>query len=322
MVRELMHHLTQSNTPNERDNHTVPTPSGAGAAVMLAVIGFLTVAGTDASLIWALLILTIISFIDDINPLSPISRLCIHSICAVMIATTIPHGVFQGILPQVLEFLLIIALLIWFMNIYNFMDGIDEITAVQTAAICAGLLALSAMIPSLPQSIAVDSIIILSSIVGFWFFNRHPATIFLGDSGSIPLGAIIGWLLLLMASHGYWAVALILPAYYITDSSITLAKRIMAGKKIWHAHSEHAYQAVVRAGHPHSKATRMILLCNGVLIGLVFVATIMPSYALYAVIAAYAVCTILCLNFWTTAEVDKTEILAPNEGDNATHALS
>jgi UDP-N-acetylmuramyl pentapeptide phosphotransferase/UDP-N-acetylglucosamine-1-phosphate transferase len=161
------------------------------------------------------------------------------------------------------------------------MDGIDGITAVETISLALGFALLGQFIPQSALLIAVS--------LGFLLWNWHPAKIFLGDSGSIPLGFLLGWLLLLLAGRGHWAAALILPAYYLADSTLTLLRRAVRGEKIWLAHRQHAYQRAVQAGARHDQVTLTILAANLLLIGAAWWSESQPWPALGLAMAVTAV---------------------------------
>ena len=102
--------------------------------------------------------------------------------------------------------------------------------------------------------------------LGFLFWNWAPAKVFLGDVGSVPLGFLLGWLLVSLASKGYWVQALILPAYYIADSTLTLAMRGMLKKKLWEPHRDHFYQQAVKKGLGHAHVCGAVATTNIILI--------------------------------------------------------
>jgi UDP-N-acetylmuramyl pentapeptide phosphotransferase/UDP-N-acetylglucosamine-1-phosphate transferase len=104
--------------------------------------------------------------------------------------------------------------------------------------------------------------VLAAAAIGFLAWNWHPARIFLGDSGSVPLGYLLGWLLLRLAGEGLWAPALILPAYYWADATLTLLKRAARGEKIWQAHRQHFYQQAVQGGASHAQVAMMIVTAN------------------------------------------------------------
>ena len=295
-LRHLSETFGKSRQPNERDNHNKPIPKGAGIAVMISAISFLCVIGTNGNVLFALTMLTFISAIDDYKGLSPLTRFIFHVMAAILIVSQLPTQI-APMIPFAVEYVILVLGLVWFMNMYNFMDGIDEITAAQTTIICLGLIMAALIVPNVHNAISYDSMVIISSIAGFWYFNRHPATIFLGDSGSIPLGALIGWLLISLASKGLWVEALMLPAYYMTDSGLTFTKRLLAGHKPWEAHSEHAYQTYVRSGHAHNKAVKILTIYNILLLVGLGISLYLPQFKLIALGAIYSSAFVLYVYF-------------------------
>lgn len=159
------------------------------------------------------------------------------------------------------------------------MDGIDGITGVEAGSIGLGIFVLALYVP-LPQFIGLGYIGlgILAIMIGFLIWNWHPAKLFLGDVGSVPLGFILGWLLLKVASEGAWAIALILPSYYLFDATFTLIKRALRREKIWQAHREHFYQKATQRGFSHARVSVMILISNLVLIGVCFAQSDTPDW--------------------------------------------
>ncbi len=196
--------------------------------------------------------LLVVSWIDDVRNLPPLLRLSLHFACAIAGCLVIPGDDFilQGIAPPMLDRAVTVLIWVWFINLFNFMDGIDGISAIETLVIGGGLAALATLAVTLPDHLALLSVILVGAMMGFLPWNWHPARIFLGDSGSAPVGFLLGWLLISLAAAGEWAIALILPAYYLTDSGLTLSRRLLRGEKIWRAHREHAYQhAAAMVGH-------------------------------------------------------------------------
>ena len=111
-----------------------------------------------------------------------------------------------------------------------------------------------------------------AAALGFLRWNWHPAKIFLGDVGSIPLGYLLGWMLLQLAASGSWAPAIILPLYFFSDATLTLLRRMMQGKKFWHGHREHFYQLAVSSGLRHDQVSWIVCVANLFLIMLALIA--------------------------------------------------
>lgn len=284
---EVLPRFSFLDQPEERKNHTAPIPRGGGLAVVSAALFFLLVSGISTELAVAILIIAAISFADDYRSQPILRRVMVHVVASLLAVSTIPLPVFQGLLPFYLDHALAAFLLIYFLNIYNFMDGIDEISAVQTFSIGFGLMAMVLAVPGLARFIGVDGMVMAGAMGGFWLFNRHPARIFLGDVGSIPIGLFMGTLLLVLSSQGQWAAALILPAYYLTDGSLTLLRRVLRGVPFWHAHSEHAYQLAVRNGLSHRQVVSHLVTLHFVLIVLAVVSSLDIRWALGCIALAY-----------------------------------
>ena len=261
--------------PNERSSHNVPTPRGGGIAVVGAVLLVwlgLTAAGRlPAGLLpvaAAALGIAAVSWFDDLHGLSPVARLVAQLAAVAFGMEALPsRAVFQGWLPPVLDDLVVALVWLWFVNLFNFMDGIDGIAGSEAAAIGLGL----ALIASAPET-ALLGTAIAGAAVGFLVWNWAPARIFLGDVGSVPLGYLLGFLLLGAAARGAWLPALILPAYFLADATLTLLRRLARGERVWEAHREHFYQHAVQAGLSHAAVVRRVILADLLLIGCAWIA--------------------------------------------------
>jgi UDP-N-acetylmuramyl pentapeptide phosphotransferase/UDP-N-acetylglucosamine-1-phosphate transferase len=215
-------------------------------------------------------VLALISWLDDLMDLSATLRFSVHILVVAAALTLLPDDaqIFQGLLPPLLDRIAAGLLWIWFINLYNFMDGIDGITGVETIAIGLGLFALSLLLPDLLGLQGWLGLIAAAAALGFLLWNWHPARIFLGDVGSVPLGFFLGWLLLETAAAGQWPAALILPLYYLADATLTLLRRAARGEKVWRAHREHFYQRPALHGLPHDKIVLPIAAANILLVGM------------------------------------------------------
>ena len=265
--------------PNHRSSHAVPTPRGGGLAVtplliVLVAVVFIHTGVRDIGP-WLMLAagagLGVLSWLDDRHDLSAAIRFACQFVAVIIGVFAIDKPVLGGIVPDWLDHVLVVLAWVWFINLFNFMDGIDGITGVEAGSIGLGVFVLALLIP-LPQFIGLGYIGlgVTSIMAGFLIWNWHPARLFLGDVGSIPLGFILGWVLLQLAAEGAWAVALILPSYYLFDATITLIKRALRREKIWQAHREHFYQQATQRGLKHSTVSAMIGITNLVLIAVCF----------------------------------------------------
>jgi UDP-N-acetylmuramyl pentapeptide phosphotransferase/UDP-N-acetylglucosamine-1-phosphate transferase len=266
--------------PDERSSHTVPTPQGGGIALVFVLLPAWAVIALGVPgqtfIIWlvlgAALLLAGVSWADDLGGISRSIRFATHIAAVSLVLSALPGDafLFQGVLPLALDRLAAGILWVWFINLFNFMDGIDGIAGAETAAIGFGLFLIAAVAGGGVQGLF--GLTLAATALGFLWWNWHPAQVFLGDVGSVPLGYLLGWLLLEAALKGFWAAALILPLYYLADATITLSRRLVAGERIWQAHAQHFYQKAVRRGLSHATVVRIILLANGVLIVLALLA--------------------------------------------------
>lgn len=278
-VMRLLQRRAIFDLPNDRSSHQVPTPRGGGLAlvpVMLAGCAYLYARGflspgldlCDCALLAMLggaAVLALVSWWDDIRPNGLPKRV---RIIAQLLAVAVPiyllggDASVTGFLPIWFERVALALAWLWFVNLYNFMDGINGITGIETLCIGLGLWLL--------QLYAPFGALLAGCAVGFLFWNVR-GRIFLGDVGSIPLGYLIGGMLVLLTLQGYFWVAILLPLYHWVDATVTLLKRLLQGKKIWQPHREHFYQyAVNQGGHSHCRVAMMIGILNLLLILLVW----------------------------------------------------
>ncbi len=285
--------------PNARSSHSRPTPRGAGLAVVGALLaawvamGVMEGAGGSPLLVISAigLIVAGIFWADDLHGLSPTLRLLVQvaAVAGALFLAPLPGLVFGGLLPPVADVLLAGVLWVWFINLFNFMDGIDGLAGIETLAIGTGLFVISRKL-GLGDLAMTMSLTVAAAALGFLRWNWHPAKIFLGDVGSIPLGFLIGWMLLNLAAHGAWAPALILPMYFLADATLTLVHRIIRSERVWEAHRQHFYQRAVDSGLRHDQVAWIIAVANMFLIMLAIVATRgQPEAALTGAGAAVAV---------------------------------
>jgi UDP-N-acetylmuramyl pentapeptide phosphotransferase/UDP-N-acetylglucosamine-1-phosphate transferase len=285
--------------PNARSSHSQAVPRGAGlllTPLILLIWAGLALAGIGSNALWlpigAAVFLLALSWTDDRHGLPAAVRLLGH--CAAvfigLIAMPADALVFQGVLPPVADRIMTGLAWVWFINLYNFMDGIDGIAGIETLCLGLGLALLPKFAPALdaPASDAALALALAGTALGFLVWNWHPARIFLGDSGSVPFGFLLGWLLLSAAWRGQWAAALILPAYYLADATLTLLRRLFKGEKIWQAHRQHFYQRAVQGGASHARVVSLVLIANIVLIALALASIREPRPALIGGAAAVA----------------------------------
>ncbi|MBB54100.1 MAG: hypothetical protein CMF67_06970 [Magnetovibrio sp.] len=275
MAQQVLDH------PNARSSHEAPTPRGAGIAVVGALFAVWIVIGViegplgvPVVTISAIgMILAGVSLLDDLQGLGPAVRLTVHTIAVAiaLVLVPLPGPIFGGLFPPLVDLIMAGVLWVWFINLFNFMDGIDGIVGVETLAISIGLFVIARKL-GLGEMSMLLSLSVGAVALGFLRWNWHPAKIFLGDVGSIPLGFVLGWMLLVLAANGAWGPALILPLYFFADATLTLLRRILKAERLWEAHREHFYQRAVDTGLRHDQVAWIVGVANLFLIMLSIVA--------------------------------------------------
>ena len=253
--------------PIKRSSHTKPIPKGGGWIIVICIIGIISFFEPydKNPVIISILGLAVLSWFDDLKNINIFGRLFFQLFFISFYFISLHFlGFYEE--TNLKHLILIIILCAWFINIFNFMDGINGITSSMSITIFLGII----LAYIVNQSEYFPTFEILSSIscFAFLYWNWHPAKIFLGDVGSIVLGFLCAlslyWLFL---DEGTWHWVLSLPMYYILDTSLTLIKRCIEGKKIWEAHCEHYYQKAVQSGMNHSQVVKLIISLQILIIG-------------------------------------------------------
>jgi UDP-N-acetylmuramyl pentapeptide phosphotransferase/UDP-N-acetylglucosamine-1-phosphate transferase len=253
--------------PNERSLHNVPTPQGGGIAIVLTWYCGITIlffSGImEKELYFALLcgiLLSIVSLIDDLIGLKPYVRLMVHFVTAIATFYFL-GGLRQLILPGVnmnynfIIYPLAIIGIVWFINLFNFMDGIDGFASLEAIIICSVLFVLTWN---------MAAILLIACITGFLYWNWPGAKIFMGDVGSTQLGFIL--VVLGIYFHNIFEFSILnwimLASPFWFDATLTLLRRWKNGENLSEAHRKHAYQRIVQAGFSHEKVNFFLIAIN------------------------------------------------------------
>ena len=255
--------------PNERSSHSIPTPRGGGWGILLVLVPGWGALGVAQALLVGLVGLAGVSWLDDRRGLPPLPRLLVQGGAVGLGLWALGDRlVFQGWLPDNLDHVLAALCWLWFINLFNFMDGIDGLAGSEAASVAIGLALMAAIAGGAP-ALTEPALLLAGAALGFLVWNWQPARVFMGDIGSVPVGFALGWLLLSAAAAGLWLAALLLPLYFLADATLTLVRRLAAGRRIWQAHREHFYQKAVQNGRSHAQVVRAVLVTNSALLGLV-----------------------------------------------------
>lgn len=275
--------------PNARSSHKVPTPQGGGIAVLagafLALALGLWLSPLEGEAGRTLLVvalaataLAVVGAWDDIRPLPAGLRLVLQAACVgfVLFRAAPELRLFPELMPLALERALALLAGVWFVNLVNFMDGLDWITLAGIVPL-TGALALAGGYGVVDPLTGWLAAALCGGLVGFAPFNRPVARLFLGDVGSLPIGLVTAYLLYRLAGTGAFAAALILPLYHVADSTITLLRRLLRGERVWEAHRSHFYQQATANGFSVMAVVGQVFLLNLVLAGLAAVALAVPG---------------------------------------------
>jgi len=279
---------------NERSSHTTPTPHGGGIAI--AVTWFVGLSylfytnDMDSSLYYALMvgvILAVVSYLDDLYELSPKVRLITQSSVAVggIVAlgglSSLDFGFFS-IENQVITNLIAFVAVIWFINLYNFLDGIDGYAGSEAVFLgLAGFVLFG----------GAHFLVLVVSVLGFLIWNWHKARIFMGDVGSTLLGYTVAIFTIYYANQdaaNLW-IWLILFGLFWFDATLTLFRRYKNGEKLSEAHRKHAYQRLNQSGWAHDRVVLFSMGVNVVLFALVYFISNVFVVFLLALVFLYGV---------------------------------
>ncbi|MGP9822846.1 MraY family glycosyltransferase [Ectopseudomonas khazarica] len=297
--------------PNERSSHSAPTPRGGGVAIVLVyVLGLFIARESDlavaSDVLWALVgaggFTALLGFLDDHGHIAARLRLLGHfaaAIWALYWLGGLPPLVFLGSEWRLgwLGHVVAAFYLVWMLNLYNFMDGIDGLASCEAICVCVSAALLCAA-SGMPSGNIVLPLLLAASVLGFLLWNFPPAKIFMGDAGSGFLGLILGILSLQagwMRPELLWGW-LILLGVFIVDATYTLLRRLFRGERVYEAHRSHAYQFASRHYRRHLPVTLAVIAIN--LFWLLPIAMLVVTGWLEGVLGLLLAYSPLCLLAW------------------------
>ena len=296
-----------SDVPNERSLHAAPIPRFGGLAIMFGVPFSWAAASipSDWALLFAVMLLVGISFLDDAKGMSIRWRFLAHFAAA---SAFVYANLFAMINPLICVFL--VVAIVWMINLYNFMDGSDGLAGGMALFGFAFYGIAAQMVGA--SVFATMNFCIAAAALGFLFYNFNPAKIFMGDSGSVPLGFLAAALGLSGWVKGYWPLWFPIMVFspFVVDATVTVIKRLFRGKKIWQPHREHYYQRLVQMGWGHKK-TALAEYALMVMVGTIALASFEQSpqiqiMAVCLVSIIYLLLSALISNQWRDHPARKT----------------
>lgn len=302
-----------------QSSHEGLIPRGGGIGVLPVILGGWAILLFNRDVFWptyfswiavlvGAVLVCYLSWRDDVHEegLSVGARLVIQilAVALPLVFWPLDKGhVLPSWVPDGAERFLLVLGWMWFLNLFNFMDGINGISGVQAMSIAGGIFALTvtgAII--VPDGIAMAAVIVAGAAAGFLVWNmRTKAAVFLGDTGSIGLGYCLAWLLIIVAAQDYLIVCLLLALVYLSDATFTILKRGLQGKKIWQAHREHCYHmATVKGAWSHRRTVATIFTMNLALLFLAFAAAYKWVHPFIAMGAGLILVAVMLRRFWLT----------------------
>lgn len=279
IIRKYSNKSKLLDIPNERSSHSVPVPRGGGIGIVvpwyigISALYFLEQIPTNLYL--ALLcgvMIAVVSFVDDLVTVRPSVRLLVQGICVVSALLILGFDTplefnFFKISNNGVLFLLAVFGMLWFINLFNFLDGIDGYASLEAIAVSLAIIIITG---------DYISLVLIACVIGFLIWNWPKAKIFMGDIGSTQLGFILS--VLAIYYHGIGDLHIfqwiILTSLFWFDATVTLLRRFRNGEKLSVAHRKHAYQRIVISGFSHQKTILYSLLVNGVVFFIAFLTSL------------------------------------------------
>lgn len=234
--------------PNHRSLHQTPIPRIGGLGLIPGIVaGYLPEMSIDWLLLGSVFALALMSYFDDRQGLSVVTRFGAHLVIATL------WVVFRSGDSAWTVMILAVLAVVWMINLFNFMDGSDGLAG-GMALVGFAAYGVAAWWAGQSTLVAI-SLATSGAATGFLLFNFYPARIFLGDMGSIPLGFLAAVLGLLGWQSGAWPLwfPLLVFSPFVVDATSTLLRRALQGERVWHAHRDHYYQRLVRMGWGHRR---------------------------------------------------------------------
>jgi UDP-N-acetylmuramyl pentapeptide phosphotransferase/UDP-N-acetylglucosamine-1-phosphate transferase len=275
----------QLEAPEARSMHAEPLPAGVGIIPISLVLGLWatslgSLSSQQVALAAACAGLTTVSWIDDLRRLPAFVRLIAQAFAVACCLYQLPAD--ARAVPWLslgLERGLEALAWVWFINLFNFMDGIDGLAASEAVSVNLGYAAIIVVLAGSGADLLHLALLIVASMLGYLVWNWHPARVLMGDAGAVPLGFLIGWLMLDLCLRGQLAAAFILPLYFLADSTFTLLARLLRGRPPHEPHREHIYQRAAVACRSQARVVMAVALANAGLLALALLSILRADVA-------------------------------------------
>lgn len=296
--------------PNDRSSHAQATKSAGGLSIIVMFsLGLLAVSWIEPGLFVGLIplyvgaiVIGLMGLVDDYFDLSAAIRLALQVLfgCVMVFYFVTDSSLLGHSLTPVLKSIYVAGVtfcIVWHVNLYNFMDGIDGLAASQTIYVCSVV----SIILYLERDFVVLNWLLMLGLVtvAFLIFNWPKASLFMGDTGSGFLGFVLAGLCLYTVLSGTVSIEswLIILSVFVVDSSVTLVRRLLSRKRVFDAHRSHAYQNLSRKYNSHKIATLVYIALNLLFVTpAAFYSYYFPGNSFFAMLFVYLMLVIFCLS--------------------------
>ena len=272
-------------SPGSRQSHQVATPTGGGLGLIFSIVvmsimlQFLSPLPDFwwAKIIPGVLVLALIGWCDDKQPVSSLARLLVQLVVTLWL---LGFGWLQFSAQEAALYAGAVLAMVWMMNLYNFMDGSNGMAGFQ--GVFAGVMLSILFFLGNHQAMALMSLIVAAACAGFLPLNFPQARVFMGDVASVPLGFVFASLTTYGLHSGAfeWPVAILIMSVFIVDATLTLSARVIRGERWYTAHAQHVYQRLIAHGWSHSRVLMVYQTINVMLVlPAILLAEIYPHYA-------------------------------------------
>ena len=288
LVRDWARKRNVMDHPGGHRAHAAPTPRGGGLAIVVTVLAGVAIGGAlgwvrpslTAALILGGVAVAIVSWLEDVYQLPKAARFLVHTIAAGGALACIGGVGHVSVGPSVHQLglagnLVVIAFMVWLTNLYNFMDGADGFAALEAVMVALG----GAFLMPIRMEALYLALLLAGAALGFLYWNKPPATVFMGDVGSCFIGFYFGVLVIdAKTSAGMpMTVWVIMLGVFVTDATLTLIWRALSGRQWTESHRTHAYQRLLKAGWSQRRLLIGLALSNIALVGLAWAVTRLPQ---------------------------------------------
>ena len=288
VVREWARRRNVVDLPGGHHGHVVATPRGGGLAIVVTILVGVAIGGAlgwiRPSLTAALIIggcsVALVSWLEDVYHLPKAVRFAVHTLAAGGALACLGGVGHISVGPSIHQLglagnLVVMAGMVWLTNLYNFMDGADGFAAVEAVMVALG----GAILMPIHAEALYLALILAAASLGFLYWNRPPASVFMGDVGSCFIGFYFGVLVIdAKTSAGMpMTVWVIMLGAFVTDATLTITWRALSGRRWTESHRTHAYQRLLKAGWSQGRLLIVLALCNVALVGLAWAVTRLPT---------------------------------------------